>query len=129
MQSSAPPSDPPSACFPFAKPFSMCSWITERRVASLADAKTLRNCPFCERGKDSLEHFAVCKEVLPLFCRHNLKFGGLINFLGMYQEAYWQPAILIRVAKVLSILYLVHSTFLHTHPNDRPALRPNVLHN
>ena len=98
-------------------------------MASFADAKTLRNCPFCDRGKDSLEHFAVCKEVLPLFCGHNLKFGGLINFLGMYQEAYWQPAILIRVAKVLSILCLVHNTFLHAHPAERPTLRPNVLIN
>ena len=105
------------------------AWITERRMASFAEARTLEGCPFCERGKDSIEHFAVCKECLPLFCRHNLRFGGLINFLGLYQEAYWQPAILIRVAKVLSILYLVHNTFLHTLPADRHALRPCVLIN
>ncbi len=98
-------------------------------MASFSEAKTLERCPFCEQGKDSIEHFAVCKECMTVFCRNNLKFGGLICFLGLYQEAYWQPAILIRVAKVLSVLYLVHSTFLHASPTERLSLRPSVLIN
>ncbi len=98
-------------------------------MASFAGARTLERCPFCESGKDSVEHFSRCKECMLVFCRHDLRFGGLMNFLGLYQEAYWQPRILIRVAKVLSILFLVHNTFLHAHPSDLPSLRPRVLIN
>ncbi len=66
---------------------------------------------------------------MAVFRRHQLKFGGLMNFMGLYQEAYFQPAILIRVANVLSILYLVHNTFLHAHPSELASLRPSVLIN
>ncbi len=103
------------------------AWVTERRMSSFAGTRTLGRCPFCERGSDSIEHFSKCKECMIVFCRHDLKFGGLMDFLGLYQEAYWQPRILIRVAKVLSILFLVHNTFLHAHPSDLPSLRPRVL--
>ncbi len=96
-------------------------------MASFSEARTLEKCPFCAQVKDSIEHFAVCLECMEVFHRNGLKFGGLINFLGLYQEAYWSPNILIRIVKVLSILFAVHNSFLHATPDDRNSMRPRVL--
>ena len=37
------------------------AWVTERRMSSFAGAPTLERCPFCESGKDSIEHFPDAK--------------------------------------------------------------------
>ena len=103
------------------------AWSTQRRLSSLEEAMTLHECPFCRNGPDSIEHFATCHVCFQLFHKHSLKFGNVECYLGFYQDAYFAPWILIKLAKVLAILYIVHNSFLHASPSELPLLRPSVL--
>jgi len=93
-------------------------WVTRRRMESLVGAITLIHCPLCGHGDDSIEHYCRCRVVRALFRRHGLPFGGMANFLGLYQDAL--PFKIVDVAKCLATLFVVHSTCLHSLADNTP---------
>ena len=100
----------------------MNSWITGRRLRTLATSAIPRNCRFCSRGDDSIEHMAECTVIRSEFERCRLLCRSLTDFLALDKASF--PHNFIKKVKLLAAVYLTHSSL---STSSTPYSAPRLL--
>ena len=91
-------------------------WSTRRRMESMPNCNLAKECPFCKRAQDSLEHFVHCPIIVECFRRHGFASNTKEKFLGLGPDAL--PNGIVKIAKLLSGLYIARNTLLHQLANS-----------
>ena len=100
----------------------MNAWPTARRMRKLANNNNVDCCPFCEKGKDSIEHFARCKYCINIFRKHGVCGDSITSFLALDDAAKDVKCLTIKV-RIIAAIFKVKCV-VAVHPRNTP--KPDV---